>query len=193
MCKAKDLIQSLRLPVKYGLFSERGNFFNLPSEYPVALMDKSGYVVFPDRDSLARSGISVAKRINVRGGVKNLPGYVVFTVPLLPEELPAQPYFEGACSTITVNRYERDPLAREVCLAHHGYRCDDCRTLLSECYGPIAEGVIHVHHLTPIATIGSSYQLDPVQELRPVCPNCHAVLHLRYPPFSIEELQLTLS
>jgi 5-methylcytosine-specific restriction enzyme A len=28
--------------------------------------------------------------------------------------------------------------------------------------------------------------------LRPVCPNCHAVLHLRTPPFSIDEARAML-
>ncbi|AUL13849.1 hypothetical protein B7P02_02620 [Bordetella bronchiseptica] len=33
------------------------------------------------------------------------------------------------------------------------------------------------------------YELDPVRGLRPVCPNCHAMLHRRTPVLSIEALQ----
>jgi 5-methylcytosine-specific restriction protein A len=29
----------------------------------------------------------------------------------------------------------------------------------------------------PISTIGKEYLLDPVKDLVPVCPNCHAMLH----------------
>jgi 5-methylcytosine-specific restriction protein A len=49
---------------------------------------------------------------------------------------------------------------------------------------------MHVHHLTPLATMTGPYQVDPISDLRPVCPNCHAMIH-RYPgaPCSIEELQ----
>ena len=39
-------------------------------------------------------------------------------------------------------------------------------------------------------TRGGGYQVDPVRDLRPVCPNCHAMLHQRRPgPFGIEELK----
>jgi len=45
-------------------------------------------------------------------------------------------------------------------------------------YGEIAEGYIHVHHLRPLSEVGEAHAVDPVADLRPVCPNCHAVLHL---------------
>jgi 5-methylcytosine-specific restriction protein A len=32
-----------------------------------------------------------------------------------------------------------------------------------------------------------------VNDLKPVCPNCHAMLHRRTPPYSIEELGIILS
>ena len=35
----------------------------------------------------------------------------------------------------------------------------------------------------------AEYRLDPIRDLRPVCPNCHAVIHRREPPFSIEEIK----
>jgi 5-methylcytosine-specific restriction protein A len=46
-----------------------------------------------------------------------------------------------------------------------------------ETYGQLGRGFIHVHHIVPIATIGKEYKLDPVNDLVPVCPNCHAMLH----------------
>jgi 5-methylcytosine-specific restriction protein A len=45
-----------------------------------------------------------------------------------------------------------------------------------------------VHHLRPLAEIGAEYVLDPEVDLRPVCPNCHAMLHRTRPPMSIEAL-----
>jgi 5-methylcytosine-specific restriction protein A len=59
-------------------------------------------------------------------------------------------------------------------------------------YGEVMAGFTHVHHLKPLATIGGGYQLDPVQDLRPVCPNCHAVIHRREPPYTIEEVRQLL-
>tara|TARA_R110002050_G_scaffold54303_4_gene122942 strand:- start:29513 stop:29710 length:198 start_codon:yes stop_codon:yes gene_type:complete len=56
-------------------------------------------------------------------------------------------------------------------------------------YGEIGKGFIHVHHLTPISEIGKKYQIDPINDLRPVCPNCHSMLHRRNPPISVNELK----
>ena len=60
---------------------------------------------------------------------------------------------------------------------------------LVKIYGDIAEGFIHVHHLVPLSAIKEDYQLDPVNDLLPVCPNCHAMLHRRKPPFTPEQLK----
>lgn len=55
-------------------------------------------------------------------------------------------------------------------------------------YGDLGQGFIHVHHLKPIHTIGEEYVLDPENDLRPVCPNCHSMLHRKKDVLSIEEL-----
>jgi 5-methylcytosine-specific restriction protein A len=103
---------------------------------------------------------------------------------------PTEMHREGHRTRVSVNRYERDRAARLKCLASHGTSCAVCSLRLSDVYGPVAEGRIHVHHLVPISSIGEEYNLDPVRDLRPVCPNCHFVMHLRKdPPYSIEELR----
>jgi predicted HNH restriction endonuclease len=56
-------------------------------------------------------------------------------------------------------------------------------------YGEPAVGYIQVHHIVPIAKVRKEYRLDPIADLRPVCANCHAVIHRREPPFSIKEVQ----
>jgi 5-methylcytosine-specific restriction protein A len=48
---------------------------------------------------------------------------------------------------------------------------------------------MHVHHLKLISASKGSYLLDPVRDLRPVCPNCHAMLHREYPPLEISALR----
>ncbi len=60
-------------------------------------------------------------------------------------------------------------------------------------YGPVADGFIHVHHLRPLSQAGGAHAVDPVEDLRPVCPNCHAVLHRRAPAYSIEEVKAFLA
>ncbi len=96
---------------------------------------------------------------------------------------------EGAKKTVTVNSYERNPKARFRCLEHWGTICVVCGFDFEKTYGEIGKGFIHVHHLIPVAKIGKSYQIDPISDLRPVCPNCHAMIHLKNPPLSLEELE----
>jgi 5-methylcytosine-specific restriction enzyme A len=108
----------------------------------------------------------------------------------IPEEVPyASAICEGSVKTIRVNAYERSSLAREKCILHHGCRCYVCSLILAEVYGEPAQGYIHVHHLRQLSEIGESYQVDPINDLRPVCPNCHAIIHTRQPAYSIEEVK----
>ena len=58
----------------------------------------------------------------------------------------------------------------------------------SDVYGEIGDQFIHVHHLNPISETGNTFT-DPVSDLRPVCPNCHSMLHKKHPPYGIEELK----
>lgn len=109
----------------------------------------------------------------------------------LPDEIddPGESYVEGAAKKIYVNAYERNPEVRRKCLNRWGYNCTVCSFRFELRYGPLGKGYMHVHHLRPLASIKESHAVDPVNDLRPVCPNCHAMLHLKTPPLSIEELQ----
>lgn len=109
------------------------------------------------------------------------------------EAIGAGTFPEGAVRGITVNAYERNPEARRICLKHHGAVCSACGMEFVERYGSLAQGFIHVHHLRQLSSVGRDYQVDPVADLRPVCPNCHAVIHLRTPPYSINEVREMIS
>jgi hypothetical protein len=107
----------------------------------------------------------------------------------LPEEIQkGAAYKEGSVERILVNRYERDPHAREECIRHFGTICVLCRFDFVAKYGPVMEGSTHVHHIKPLAKLGPDYKVDPVRDLRPVCPNCHAVLHSRESSYSLDQV-----
>jgi 5-methylcytosine-specific restriction protein A len=97
--------------------------------------------------------------------------------------------FEGAKMKVTVNAYERSADARRRCLDHWGYNCSVCQFRFDIVYGPLGNGYMHVHHLRPLAKVNAKYKVDPIKDLRPVCPNCHAMLHRSATVLSIEELQ----
>jgi 5-methylcytosine-specific restriction endonuclease McrA len=105
------------------------------------------------------------------------------------EVSPEVEYVEGAASRVLVNAYERNRRAREACLRHYGRSCAACGFNFEVTYGESTAGYIHVHHVIPIAQVGTGYRLHAINDLRPVCPNCHAAIHRREPPFSIEEIK----
>ncbi|VVB69382.1 Uncharacterised protein [uncultured archaeon] len=112
----------------------------------------------------------------------------------IPEEIDVKtgntPIYEGAVSKVSVNAYERSSIARETCLNYYGYKCSACGVILSDIYGEIAQRHIHVHHLKQLSEINSEYQIDPIADLRPVCPTCHSIIHLnKKTPYSIKEVQ----
>lgn len=109
----------------------------------------------------------------------------------LPEEVP-ETLIEGARKTITVNSYERNSAARNACIKVHGVSCSVCGFNFEAFYGGRGKDFIHVHHVVAIAGIGQKYEIDPIKDLRPVCPNCHAMLH-RKGNIGIDELLSEIS
>jgi len=97
-------------------------------------------------------------------------------------------YVEGATKKISINVYERNTAARNKCIEHYGDSCTICDFNFGNVFGELGQGYIHVHHLKPLSEIGESYNLDPINDLRPVCPNCHSMLHRQVPALSIETL-----
>ena len=106
-----------------------------------------------------------------------------------PDEVHAEVFVEGAVREVRVNAYERDRAARGACIAHYGAVCVVCGFDFEDRYGSIGRGYIHVHHVVPISDVGRTYTVNPVADLRPVCPNCHSMVHRRTPPYSVEEIR----
>lgn len=131
------------------------------------------------------------KTVNGKGGI-----YVPIgtnAVTRFPDEITDESYFEGSVKSVVVNAYERNPKARAACLAHYGNSCYVCGFNFGEAYGSIGNGFIHVHHLIEISSIGKKYSVDPIKDLRPLCPNCHAMVHTQKPAISPEELKGRMS
>ena len=98
---------------------------------------------------------------------------------------------EGAKKTVVVNAYERNSVARKICIEHYGAKCQVCGFDFAETYGSDYEGLIEVHHIIPISCIQSEYTVDPVKDLIPLCSNCHTAIHKKIDDryLTIEELR----
>lgn len=165
-------------------------YFDVLEEAPIVSMDE-----------LAQPPLSDAHWSTQMSGI-HIPDSVASTVEALWADRTSKSKTEGLdelenasettrhhATRVYVNRYERSSRARALCLAHHGLKCACCDTLLADVYGRQAAELIHVHHLTQLASIPEGAEIDPVRDLRPVCPNCHCVIHTRQTPFTIEEMR----
>lgn len=110
----------------------------------------------------------------------------------LTESVGNEPLLEGAVQQVELDEFERSPEARKLCIEHYGAKCCACGFDFGTAYGHVAARFIHVHHLTPLSESCAEHAVDPIRDMRPVCPNCHAVLHMRTPPFGIDEVQAFL-
>ena len=118
-------------------------------------------------------------------------------LPMEETDLPKQeelqqlpdPETEGSKYQVTLNRYERSRLNRSLCLFVHGHKCAVCGLDFEEQYGDLGKDYIQVHHVVPVSQLGPDYKINPSEDLIPVCPNCHAMLHRRNPPLTVEELK----
>ena len=129
---------------------------------------------------------------NVAESLEQLGWVDADTTRLTAEELPHNVvYSEGARIQVACNAYERNRAARAACIEHYGYDCVCCGFNFSAVYGGF--DLIHVHHLKQLSDIGESYEVDPINDLRPVCPNCHAIIHRTNDALEISEVKRLLN
>jgi len=170
----------------------------------IRLVEEQGYKLFTfpiifsdelqDEDGIGPPKIKgfkpvLTQRSLVRAGVNWYASDDLASTAIAEEVLNPQKYVEGTAKNISVNAFERNANARLACIKHHGAMCAVCKFNFETAYGAIGRGFIHVHHIVPLAEIRRAYVLDPIRDLIPLCPNCHAIIHLTHPAMSVEELK----
>jgi len=114
-------------------------------------------------------------------------------IELLPTKIfqsdEQQLFKEGKVVQALSNRYERNQEARHKCIKHYGNSCYVCGFNFGQVYGDTTNGFIHVHHKKPLADIREEYQVDPINDLVPLCANCHSVVHLTKPALTMDQLK----
>ena len=98
-------------------------------------------------------------------------------------------YREGAMTETWMSRRERSGDARIACLEHYGYECQACDGNLKLAYQGLEKELIHVHHEDPLGDAVGERDVDPIRDLKPVCPNCHVVIHSFKPHLDINEVR----
>ncbi|TWU37484.1 HNH endonuclease [Novipirellula aureliae] len=161
-------------------------FFSESMSKPKAAKSKRYAIFFNSLGHFKRSSV-----LRATLAPRYYPPSKKLKVKLNPDEvdIAGQAYPEGATKTVVVNAYERNAAARSACLQHYGLRCAICDLSFAEAYGTDAEGYIHVHHRKPLAKLKTAYEVNPIKDLVPVCPNCHAVIHLGGANRSVDQVR----
>lgn len=194
---ASDYVHNYHSMVEGRLFTRTNNVYG--TEYYLQKMYEDG-----GRDLLLNALSSLRQHFDYYEAVGNTKIFkrkaiydrfveiaMVNIEEVFPDEISSEDtlLLEGKTRTVTVNLYERNPIARHQCILHYGCKCFLCDFDFEEKYGKVGNSFIHVHHLVEISSIGSEYSINPIEDLRPVCPNCHSMIHRRKPAYSIDEMK----
>jgi hypothetical protein len=199
-----DLARQWGINVAQARYRKDGSWYHTLTQFPAALLDEAGYLRFETEadydacDDLSRSTKPGKDWLSPKSGtIATIAGYKplrprLFLAP--PESAPGVMsevgMWEGGRTTVTVNRYERDPKAREACIKIYGLCCSVCGFDFLKVYGEIGRGYIQVHHIVPVSAVDARYKVNPRKHLRSVCSNCHDMLHTRKPePLTVDELK----
>lgn len=94
---------------------------------------------------------------------------------------------EGLEHQYNLTKKERNPELRRKCIEHYkrlwgGHiHCICCGFDFGKAYGKIGEDYIEIHHLTPHSTFEGEHTVDPINDLIPLCSNCHSMIHKGVP------------
>jgi predicted HNH restriction endonuclease len=101
---------------------------------------------------------------------------------------------EGKKIKFYTTKYERSKSNRDAAIKVHGTKCKVCEFDFEKKYGEIGKSFIHVHHINPLHSLEEEIVINPVTDLVPVCPNCHAMIHRRKDRvLTVEELKQCIS
>ena len=98
--------------------------------------------------------------------------------PTPPTQPAERQQTEGERKHTEFERLHRNPALRQACINKYGYQCQCCGMNFAEMYGEqLGARFIEVHHLKMLSTYDESRPQDYVENLVPLCANCHAMIH----------------
>jgi hypothetical protein len=73
----RRLNQEWNVGAAHSLCHKHGEWYHLLEQFPGALFDPNGYVLFETREELGRhSNITLGEHLHVSGGISQMPNYV---------------------------------------------------------------------------------------------------------------------
>ena len=183
----------------HALYIHDGLWYHQLKRFPGALFDRYGYVLFTTRKEFLRSPhLKIAKHVHIRKpGISAMPGYVQMVHDKMPTvDVDIHKTYatasEGRRRLIAHLQRERNQsLVRRKKRQAASLHCEVCGFSFVRAYGKLAEAYCEVHHLVPLAE-AEQIVTTRLEDLAILCANCHRVVHLRYPPYRLEDVRSML-
>ena len=196
MIRAAKLNRQWKVGAKHALYIHDGHWYHLLKEFPGALFDDNGYILFSTEDEYRASPhLAIYEKTNQvsikQPGISAIPGYVRvvggkfsdvdFHFDALSKEgekrLRLHLYSERKPQNVKAKKQSASSL-----------NCEICGFSFLHFYGKVAESFCEVHHLVPLKSLKVATEIK-LDDLAILCSNCHRVVHMRYPPYELKEVR----
>ncbi len=178
----KLLSQKWKVDVKHALYSHDGTWYHRLKDFPGALFDSSGFVIFNTKDEFEGCpSLRLKKDCGCRFGISTIDGYVRVRNFEASDVKDDQ---EIERKETFVSRIIRDTnLSRELKLEYED-QCQICGVTVKLFDGSYSEA----HHIIPL---GSPHNgTDNKDNLIVVCPTCHVKMDYFSIPLSLMDLKV---
>lgn len=196
--KAVRLNEAWGLGAAQARYSDDGHWYATLERFPAVLFDANGYVLFHTKaDYEASPHIRLGKQISVPNpGISAIPGYVRFNDSVAPLQLDVDIHAvaadEGQRRLVLHLRRERNQsIVRGKKAQATSLDCEVCGLSFKAIYGESAADYCEVHHLLPLSEVEDTTSTH-LADLAILCANCHRVVHLRNPPYTLGEVRTML-
>jgi 5-methylcytosine-specific restriction endonuclease McrA len=179
-------------------YREVGDWYSTLTRFPAALFDAYGYLFFAtEEEYLSSPQLQIGKQIGIqKPGISVIPGYVRVIesdmASSLDVDIHSYTAIEGQRRLISHLQRERNQtLVRKKKAQAVSLDCEICGFSFRRIYGSFAGDYCEVHHLLPLAEVENTTQTR-MEDLVILCANCHRVVHLHNPPYTLKEVQAML-
>ena len=185
----------------HALYIHDGHWYHRLKRFPGALFDRNGYIIFQtEQEYLNSPHLDIGKQISVRKpGISAIPGYVrvlssdaqlsPFAPPTLDVDIHSIVAIEGRRRLVLHLERERNQTVVRKKKAQAASRdCEVCRFSFGRDYGTHAADYCEVHHLLPLSEIEHATETR-MEDLAILCSNCHRVVHLKNPPYTLDQVR----
>jgi predicted HNH restriction endonuclease len=180
-------------------YSDDGHWYAALAHFPAALFDAHGYVRFATEEEYRTSPyLRIGKQINIRRpGISSIPSYVRVAGNVMSPDIDVDIHAIGATEgqrrlVLHLQRERNQTIVRKKKEQAGRLDCEICGFSFSRAYGGAAQHYCEVHHLLPLSEVEDSTK-TLMEDLAILCANCHRVVHLHNPPFTLDQVRRMLS